>query len=150
MANGCANETVWDGGTTREAGDIYRGLSPGQRDEAERRRRWERWETCVVWLITQRSRVQIPHPLPGKMARKHCFRGHFLLFVTKLLVTRASDRWVLGPEVSPARQRSCWRGPRVVSGHLAAVAEPLRSPGSGGPRRVLKPISPVGGVQCPV
>ena len=62
------------GETTRDIGDAHRGLSPGQRDGAERRRRWE---TRVVWLITQRSRVQIPPPLPGKTAPGASFPGPF-------------------------------------------------------------------------
>jgi hypothetical protein len=57
-ANGFANETG------RNRGDDVRHRrrsvrpSPGQRDAPET------GETRVVWLITQRSRVQIPPPLP--------------------------------------------------------------------------------------
>src|SRR6476646_631130 len=50
MANGFANETVRDGGDDARHWRRSRGLSPDQRDEAERLRRWE---TRVVVLITQ-------------------------------------------------------------------------------------------------
>jgi hypothetical protein len=40
------------------------GIWPVRRGHHTRERRPETPETCVVWLITQRSRVQIPPPLP--------------------------------------------------------------------------------------
>jgi hypothetical protein len=46
-------------------GDYMQQVSRGQRGD------WRLPETAgtnVVWLITQRSRVQIPPPLPGKTA----------------------------------------------------------------------------------
>jgi len=43
----------------------HEGVSPVRRGQRGHRRRPETPETHVVWLITQRSRVQIPPPLPG-------------------------------------------------------------------------------------
>src|SRR6516162_2386037 len=40
------------------------GICPVRRGHHARERRPETSETHVVWLITQRSRVQIPPPLP--------------------------------------------------------------------------------------
>ena len=40
------------------------GICPVRRGHHARERRLETVETDVVWLITQRSRVQIPPPLP--------------------------------------------------------------------------------------
>jgi len=73
------------GKTTRDAGDAQRGLSPGQRDGAERRRRWE---TRVVWLITQRSRVQIPPPLPRPEAPSRTEKGPLACRLLTDLLTR--------------------------------------------------------------
>ena len=42
---------------------------------ARRAGTWETGETCVVWLITQRSRVQIPPPLPRPEAPSRTEKG---------------------------------------------------------------------------
>jgi hypothetical protein len=44
---------------------------------ARRARTPETWETCVVVLITQRSRVQIPPPLPRPEALSRTEKGPF-------------------------------------------------------------------------
>jgi hypothetical protein len=62
-ARNCARDAAGQA-ETEETQKIRNGLAPqacrGQRRD---RRRSETAETCVVWLITQRSRVQIPPPL---------------------------------------------------------------------------------------
>src|SRR6185312_12087777 len=95
MANGFANETVRDGGDDARHRRRSRGFSPDQRDEAERLRRWE---TRVVVLITQRSRVQIPPPLPRPEALSRTEKGPFAcglytdLLTKRPLWTRVSRR----------------------------------------------------------
>ena len=58
-ANGFANETGRDGGDDVRHRRRPARPSPGQRDVLN----VGDGETRVVWLITQRSRVQIPPPL---------------------------------------------------------------------------------------
>src|SRR6185437_4718886 len=52
-------------------------ISPVRRGHRTSKRRLETLETDVVWLITQRSRVQIPPPLPGKTAPGTSLPGSF-------------------------------------------------------------------------
>jgi len=44
-------------------------MCPARRGQHARQRLPETAETHVVWLITQRSRVQIPPPLPSLQVR---------------------------------------------------------------------------------
>jgi hypothetical protein len=53
------------------------GTRPGRRGHYTRERLPGTPETYVVWLITQRSRVQILPPLPGKTAPGASFPGPF-------------------------------------------------------------------------
>src|SRR5205807_4050371 len=71
-ANGFANETPRDGGD--EARHRRRSARPFAWS-ARRARTSETGETCVVWLITQRSRVQIPPPLPRPEALSRTEKG---------------------------------------------------------------------------
>ena len=97
MANGFANETVRDGGDDARHRRRSRGFSPDQRDEAERLRRWE---TRVVVLITQRSRVQIPPPLLV-FRRSGPFPGRERAFCVPGTVVKH----VVGAGLRAARQR---------------------------------------------
>jgi hypothetical protein len=64
-------------GEMQKAGDDFKPqVGRGQRGD---QRRSGTSETYVVWLITQRSRVQIPPPLPGKTAPE--FISGAVLFV---------------------------------------------------------------------
>ena len=54
------------GETWKDRADVAAQVGRGQRDN---QRLPETPETCVVWLITQRSRVQIPPPLPSLQVR---------------------------------------------------------------------------------
>jgi len=76
----------------------------------------EMWETRVVWLITQRSRVQIPPPLPR--CRSEAFsrtgKGPSAFTLCTELCTRplrrAGPPWRLGGENVPRGRRSRrWR-----------------------------------------
>ncbi len=51
------------------------GIWPVRRGHRTRGRLSETSETCVVWLITQRSRVQIPPPLPSPEALSRTEKG---------------------------------------------------------------------------
>ena len=51
------------------------GICPVRRGHRIRERRLEMGETNVVWLITQRSRVQIPPPLPRPEALSRTEKG---------------------------------------------------------------------------
>src|SRR5215813_15242668 len=51
------------------------GFCPVRRGHHARERRPETSETHVVWLITQRSRVQIPPPLPRPEALSRTEKG---------------------------------------------------------------------------
>src|SRR5579859_4092654 len=64
-------------------------------------------ETCVVWLITQRSRVQIPPPLPSPQVRGlfRSWKGPSACAVCTELCTRplrAAAAWAGRGEVYPA------------------------------------------------
>jgi hypothetical protein len=50
-------------------------ICPVRRGHRTRERLPETWETYVVWLITQRSRVQIPPPLPRPEALSRTEKG---------------------------------------------------------------------------
>jgi hypothetical protein len=124
MANGFANETVRDGGDDARHRRRSRGLSPDQRDETERLRRWE---TRVVALITQRSRVQIPPPLLVSAVQ-----GPFPIRRGAFCVPGTVVKGVVGAGLRAAWQRDggdtairdepAWTGwtfPPAVSGRLA-------------------------------
>src|SRR5215472_11837611 len=51
------------------------GICPARRGHHTRERQPETVETDVVWLITQRSRVQIPPPLPSPEALSRTEKG---------------------------------------------------------------------------
>ena len=75
--------------------DAAAPVDRGQRDEW---RQSERPETNVVWLITQRSRVQIPPPLPTKGQRPFLEQRKGLLHVVCKLICkpRARSRCLAG------------------------------------------------------
>ena len=63
---------------TRETESTERdGICPVRRGHRTRERRLETVETHVVWLITQRSRVQIPPPRPRPEALSRTEKGPF-------------------------------------------------------------------------
>ncbi len=71
----CARDTAGQAGTgemQKARGDFMPQVRRGQRGD------WrlpETAETNVVWLITQRSRVQIPPPLPRPEALSRTEKG---------------------------------------------------------------------------
>ena len=85
-------------------------------------------ETYVVVLITQRSRVQIPPPLPGKTAPEGSFPGPFsatcdqTLGHTRVRSLGASPRMTAG---SPASSSSCCASP---TGYSLSAATPEARP----------------------
>ena len=73
----CARDAVGQVETRETRRDPPRIPTPVRRGQRGDQRRPETPETCVVWLITQRSRVQIPPPLPGKTAPEASLPGPF-------------------------------------------------------------------------
>src|SRR5689334_18180485 len=105
MANGFANETARDGGDDM----IHRRRSARPFAWSARRGGTsETGETSVVVLITQRSRVQIPPPLPGKTAPEALLPGPFSATCDQALVTSppAIAGWFY-PRGSTGSRRSC-------------------------------------------
>jgi hypothetical protein len=63
-------------------------ICPVRRGHRTRERRLETGETDVVWLITQRSRVQIPPPLPRPEALSRTEKGPLACGLLTDLLTR--------------------------------------------------------------
>jgi hypothetical protein len=91
------------------------GIGPVRRGHSTRERRLETRETRVVWLITQRSRVQIPPPLPSLQVRGlfRSWKGPSACAVCTELCTRplraprrAGRRGVPGGRRSRRRRRT--------------------------------------------
>ena len=76
LVNRFVNRTLRDSTRRGETGETERdGICPVRRGHRTRERRLETVETYVVWLITQRSRVQIPPPLPRPEALSRTEEG---------------------------------------------------------------------------
>jgi len=104
----CARDAVGQVETRETRRDPPRIPTPVRRGQRGDQRRPETPETCVVWLITQRSRVQIPPPLPRPGALSRTEKGPLACGLLTVLCTRvlASALSLLGPLCVPAHGSS--------------------------------------------
>jgi hypothetical protein len=77
------------------------GICPVRRGHRTRQRRSETPETYVVWLITQRSRVQIPPPLPRPEAGSEQGSGLLLVFCARICAREPA-------QAAPSLVASAW------------------------------------------
>ena len=111
-------------------------ICPVRRGHHPRERRPGTPETSVVWLITQRSEVQILPPLPGKTALRNHPEGRFHGPCDQLCDQRARKSASSVP-VAPARSI-------VQSGPPALLALNVRAPAGASPARRWASADPAG------
>ena len=106
-------ETPWTG---------HERLSSVRRGQRGDQRLRETAETCVVWLITQRSRVQIPPPLPRQRPSFEQEEG-LLHVVCKRICTRAPAQAApsLVPPASSATSMEMSDPPMISSASVFAT-----------------------------
>ena len=110
--------------------------APVGRGQRRGQRQLETAETHVVWLITQRSEVQILPPLPGKTALRNHPEGRFHGPCDQLCDQRARKSASSVP-VAPARSI-------VQSGPPALLALNVRAPAGASPARRWASADPAG------
>jgi hypothetical protein len=99
------------------------GICPVRRGHRTRERRLETVETHVVWLITQRSRVQIPPPLLFSAGQGPFSAGRGPFAFGRCSKTCSSNSLPRGPAARQGRrdETACtwWTSPPAIAGCLA-------------------------------